>query len=120
MEKTSRIKCAVTGALAGAANGFFGAGGGMFVIPLFTRWVKLEEQKTYASSIAVILPLCIVSAVVYLVRDGVSFTDALPYLIGGIAGGFAGGKIFKKIPTKVLHRAFAVILVVGGMRGLFK
>ena len=114
------MKCAVTGALAGAANGFFGAGGGMFVIPLFTRWVKLDEQKTYASSIAVILPLCIVSAVVYLLRDGVSFMDALPYLIGGIVGGFVGGKLFKKIPTKVLHRAFAVILVVGGIRGLFK
>ena len=120
MEKTSKLKCAVTGALAGAANGFFGAGGGMFVIPLFTRWVKLDEQKTYASSIAVILPLCIVSAVVYLARDGVNFMDALPYLIGGIAGGFAGGKIFKKIPTKVLRKAFAIILVVGGARGLFK
>ena len=120
MEKSSRLKCAVTGALAGAANGFFGAGGGMFVIPLFTRWVKLDEQKTYASSIAVILPLCVVSAVVYLARDGVDLKEALPYLIGGIVGGFAGGKIFKKIPTAVLRKAFAVILVVGGVKGLFK
>ncbi len=120
MEKKSRLKCAVTGAFAGAANGFFGAGGGMFVIPLFTRWVRLDEQKTYASSIAVILPLCTVSAIVYLARGGVSFMDALPYLIGGIIGGFVGGKIFKKIPTNVLRRAFAVILIVGGVRGLFK
>ena len=120
MEKSSKLKCAVTGILAGAANGFFGAGGGMFVIPLFTRWVKLDERKTYASSIAVILPLCVVSAVVYIMRDGIDFKEALPYLIGGIVGGFAGGKIFKKIPTNVLRKAFAVILIVGGVKGLFK
>ena len=28
----------MTGALAGAANGFFGAGGGLFLVPLFTKW----------------------------------------------------------------------------------
>lgn len=120
MQKISKARCAITGIFAGAANGFFGAGGGMFVIPLFTRWVKLDERETYASSVAVILPLCIVSAVVYIVRGGVDFMDALPYLIGGVAGGFVGGKLFKKIPTNVLRRAFALLLIVGGARSVLK
>ena len=116
----SKAKCVVTGLLSGAANGFFGAGGGMFVVPLYTRWVKMDEQKAFASSVAAILPICIVSAAVYLVRDGVQFTDALPYLIGGVVGGLIGGKIFKKIPTTVLRRAFALLLIYGGVRSLFK
>ena len=118
--KVLKTKCVVTGILSGAANGFFGAGGGMFVVPLYTRWVKMDEQKAFASSVAAILPICIVSAVVYLIRDGVQFSDALPYLIGGVAGGLVGGKIFKKIPTTVLRRAFALLLIYGGIRSFFR
>ena len=40
-----KIKSAVSGALAGATNGFFGAGGGMFLIPLFTGWAKMPERR---------------------------------------------------------------------------
>jgi len=118
--KKQRIKYVVTGILSGSANGFFGAGGGMFVIPLYTRWAKMDEQKAFASSVAAILPICIVSAVVYLLRDGVQFAEAVPYLIGGVIGGFIGGKIFKKIPTAVLRRAFALLLIYGGIRSVMK
>ena len=31
-------KYALTGALAGLANGLFGSGGGLFLVPLFTGW----------------------------------------------------------------------------------
>jgi len=118
--KSQNLKYVATGILSGAANGIFGAGGGMFIIPLYTRWAKMNEQKAFASSVAAILPMCIVSAVVYLVRDGVQFADALPYLIGGVAGGFIGGRIFKKIPTGVLHKIFAALLIYGGLRSVFK
>jgi uncharacterized membrane protein YfcA len=114
----SKIKCAVTGVLAGAANGFFGAGGGMFVIPLFTRWVKLADKPAYASSVAVILPLSAVSATVYLTQGGADWAAALPYLLGGAIGGLLGGKVFRKIPVKLLRRAFAVLLILGGLRSL--
>ncbi|MDR0838788.1 MAG: sulfite exporter TauE/SafE family protein [Oscillospiraceae bacterium] len=116
--KIPKIKYIITGILAGAANGLFGAGGGMFVVPLYARWAKLDEQKAFASSVAVILPICAVSAVVYLLRGGVQLRDALPYLLGGVAGGFLGGKLFKKIPTSVLRRAFALLLIYGGYRSV--
>ena len=38
-------KYVVTGALGGLANGLFGSGGGLFLVPLMTRWSKLEERK---------------------------------------------------------------------------
>ena len=61
----SKVKRAVTGALAGAANGFFGSGGGLFLVPLFTRWLHMEQKKAFATSVAVILPLSAVSLAVY-------------------------------------------------------
>ena len=37
-------KYAVSGAAAGAANGLFGAGGGMILVPLLTRWAGLDDK----------------------------------------------------------------------------
>lgn len=113
-----KIKCAVAGALAGALNGFFGAGGGMLLVPLLIRWVKMDERKAFATSVFIILPLCAVSAAVYLLKFGIDFMQALPYLTGGLIGGFIGGRCFKNIPTALLHRVFGLLLIYGGIRSL--
>ena len=39
------VKYAVTGALSGAANGFFGAGGGLFLVPLLISWCGMEQKR---------------------------------------------------------------------------
>ena len=109
-------KSAAAGALAGAANGFFGAGGGMILVPLFIRWIKLDDKEAYASSVAVMMSLSVVSAAVYFCRQGISVPDALPYLIGGFLGGVLGGSVFKKVPTRILHVVFGVLLIYGGVR----
>ena len=64
-------KFAVTGGLAGLCNGLFGAGGGLFLVPLLTQWAGLEQRKAFATSVAVILPLSLVSAAVYWLKGGV-------------------------------------------------
>ena len=111
-------KYALSGAAAGAANGLFGAGGGMILVPLLTRWAGLEDKKAFATSISIIAPLCMVSIVVYCIQGSMDFMAALPYLIGGFFGGLIGGKIFKKVPAKLLHRALGLIIIYGGIRSL--
>ena len=111
-------KYALSGAAAGAANGLFGAGGGMILVPLLTRWAGLEDKKAFATSISIIAPLCMVSIVVYCIQGSMDFMAALPYLIGGFFGGLIGGKIFQKIPAKLLHRALGLIIIYGGIRSL--
>ena len=115
---SQKIRCAIAGLAAGLSNGFFGAGGGMLLVPIFTRLAKIDDRRTYASSIAVILPLSVVSAVVYYLKNSLDFKLAAPYLIGGLAGGFLGGLLFKRIPTAFLRRAFALLVVYGGVRFL--
>lgn len=112
------VKYGVTGALAGLANGFFGSGGGLFLVPLLTRWSKLEERKAFATSVAVILPLSAVSAVVYLWKGGIDFFEALPYLAGGFLGGALSGRIFQKVPLTLLRRAFGALILYGGVRAV--
>lgn len=114
----TRWKYSLAGGLAGVANGFFGGGGGSVFVPLLTGCCKLDQRKAFATSVAVILPLCALSAAFYLFRGGLDLAVALPYLIGGTAGGWAGGKWFKGMKLPWLKRAFGLLLIYGGVRSL--
>lgn len=107
------------GAAAGLLNGLFGAGGGMVLAPLFLLCGKLEDKEAFSSSICVILPLCLVSLTVYSLRGVLTLTGALPYLIGGLMGGILGGLFYEKVPVKVLHRLFGLVILWGGIRLLW-
>lgn len=114
----ARGRLLVTGALAGLANGFFGAGGGLFLVPLLTGWAGLEQRRAFATSVAIILPLSVVSVVIYLQKGDISVVRNLPYLIGGALGGVIAGKIFGKINMLWLRRVFGVLILYGGIRAL--
>lgn len=112
-------KSFLAGVGAGMVNGFFGGGGGMVLVPLLSRWCGLEQRKAFATSVAIILPLCALSSIIYFFRGGLDFTVALPYLAGGLIGGFVGGKIFQKLNVVWLRRLFALLLLYGGVKALF-
>ena len=70
MKKCGKLPFALAGGAAGLANGFFGGGGGSVFVPLLTRTCGLNQRQAFATSVAVILPLCVLSAAVYLFRGG--------------------------------------------------
>ena len=112
------VKYALGGAAAGLANGFFGGGGGLLLIPILTRWAGMDERRAFATSVLVILPLCVVSSVIYLLRTDLDLIQAFPYLIGGFLGGLVGGKLFRRVPVRWLRRSFALLILYGGIRSL--
>lgn len=111
-------KFAVTGALAGVANGFFGAGGGLFLVPLLCGWCNVGERRAFATSVAVILPLSALSAVVYWIHGGLDLATAWPYLPGGALGGWIAGRVLSRVKTVWLRRIFGLLLVYGGVRAV--
>ncbi len=111
-------KYAVIGGLSGLANGLFGSGGGLFLVPLLTKWLGIEQKKAFATSVAVILPLSLVSAAVYFWKGALDLTAALPYLIGGGIGGLISGRVFQKVPMTFLRRAFGLLILYGGVRAV--
>lgn len=106
----------LAGAAAGLANGLFGGGGGSILVPLLSRVCHLEQRRAFATSVAVILPLCALSALLYLLRGGLELQTALPYLLGGALGGFLGGKLFRGVKLRWLRRCFGLLLIYGGVR----
>lgn len=111
-------KYALTGTLAGLCNGLFGSGGGLFLVPLLTSWTKLPARRAFATSVAVVLPLSAVSAVVYWFRGGLDLSAAWPYLVGGAVGGWISGTIFRRAPLVWLRRAFGALILYGGVRAV--
>ena len=115
---TDKRKDQIAGAAGGAVNGLFGGGGGMVVLPLLAKWRGLEARSAFATCVAVIFPMCCVSAAVYLwqVRPGLELL--WPYLAGGVAGGVLGGMTFEKVPVRVLKIIFGLFLLYDGVRYL--
>ena len=113
-----KVKTAIAGAIAGAVNGLFGAGGGMVLVPLLTAMTDLEEDDVFPASVSIIFPICIVSLAIYSTAGPLPFGDALPYLLGGVGGGLVAGLTGNKIPVKWLHRILGVMILWGGYRYL--
>lgn len=116
MNKTP-IMLAISGGLAGIVNGLFGAGGGLILVPLLSKFGKLEEHQLFPSSVAIIFPICIISL---LTQYGLSLPmqEAWPYLLGSIPGGILAGLYGKYIPTKWLHKSLGLLLLYGGVKYL--
>ncbi len=108
----------LAGLAAGCINGLFGAGGGMVLVPLLGSLSDLKEEEIFPASIAIILPICLVSLWVTGSRGPLPWSQAMPYLFGSAAGGFLAAKWGRKIPVLWLHRILGVLILWGGVRYL--
>ena len=103
------------GAITGAVNGIFGSGGGTIAVPMLEK-ASVDSRKAHASSIAITLPLSVISAIFYAYENTFSFRDALPLIPFGIAGTFIGSHFLKKVPTAWLKQIFGIFLIISGGR----
>lgn len=113
-----KIGYILAGAAAGAVNGLLGAGGGMILVPLLTLLCKLEDDKVFPASVAIILPICLVSLSISPGLLDLPWQDAWPYLVAAAPGGILAGYLDKKIPVKWLHRGLGILIIYGGVRYL--
>ncbi len=110
-------KTSLAALCAGAVNGLLGAGGGMVLVPMLEKGGDLKSREVFPASVAIILPLCVVSLTV--TGNSLPWKEALPYLVGSVPGGILAGWLGKKVPLKWLHRGLGAIMLVGGVRYLW-
>jgi len=104
------------GGIIGIINGFFGGGGGVVGVPVLEKFLKIENKKAHATCLAVILPLSIISAGVY-VYSGIIDSKLFMFIGSGvILGGVVGSLLLKILPAKIVRIIFALLLLVGGVR----
>ena len=104
----------VTVFCAGIVNGLLGTGGGILLLLVLRRIT--EPQNAFASALACILPLSLLSAWLYWQNGTVTVSallspDTLPFLIGAI--------LLDRLKLSVIQTLFAALLLFSGWRMAF-
>lgn len=103
------------GALIGATNGMFGSGGGIVAVPMLEH-DKTEVKKAHATSIAITLPLSLISGMVYFSKGSIDIIHAIKFVPFGILGVIIGTKLLLKLSSITLKRIFGAVMIFFGIR----
>lgn len=114
--KNTNMKNRVIGFIAGIISGLFGAGGGMILVPAFSFFNKMNEKEARATSIFCILPLVIVSCIIYLKNEYINWNIGIKCAMGGIIGGIIGSLLLKKLNNQILNILFTIFLLYMSIR----
>lgn len=115
-KKTRIILLGVLALAAGVVNGFLGTGGGIVLMLALTLVPANDDtaaRDRFATVIAVILPLSLVSAVAY--GESVDLSAASPYILPGILGGVLGALLLDKLSVKLIKKLFAAMVIWAGI-----
>ena len=106
------------GVLIGTVNGTLGAGGGMLTVPVLKK-MGFEQNEAHKNAVAVILPITVISATLYVLSGRVEVASALPFVPTGLIGAVVGTKVMEKISPVVLKKVFALFMIWAGVRLFF-
>ena len=114
--KLHKLWIVFSGIFIGLINGFLGGGGGMFCVPILEKLYSLKTKEAHSTALVVMLPLSLVSSVVYLLNNNVDMFSLGLCGIGVLFGGIIGAIFLKKIKSKWIMLAFALIMLAAGVK----
>lgn len=117
--KRRKLLVAIAGAFIGIVNGIFGAGGGMLAVPALSFILGYDDKHSHATAIAVILPLCLASTVVYALRSAFDWGVIAPTVIGVVVGGMIGAMLLKRLSNDIISFLFYGLMLFAGLKMIF-
>lgn len=106
------VRLGVIGTIAGAFSGLFGIGGGTVMVPLLLLWLAYEEREATGTSLAAIVIIAGIGALLNGVFGNVDLSKGLLIGIPAVFGVVVGTELQQRLPVRVLNGLFAVLLVV--------
>lgn len=106
----------MTGFAGGVVGGLLGIGGAIVLVPLMVNFLGVKQHMAHATSLAVIIPGALVSALVYKGFGQLDLELAGLFAIGGIVGAYIGASLMPYVKPYVLKRIFAVVTLVIAIR----
>ena len=116
--KKGKVAPIFTGCLAGLINGLFGGGGGMIVVPMLISLLGFAPKEAHATAILIILPLSLVSGLIYAIFGNLNVQVAIPVSIGVLAGGVIGAFLLSKLSSKIVVIIFSIVMAAAGVKML--
>ena len=109
----------VAGVFIGFINGFLGGGGGTLLVVVLLSVLCLHQKEAHATAMLVILPISLLSALIYYLNGNVQWLPTLYVTIGVVAGGIAGAFLLNKLKGGAVKLIFALIMLIAGARMFF-
>lgn len=106
--------------VAGGLSSLLGVGGGPLKVPLMVFGMRLPFKVAAATSNLMIGVTAAASVVGYALAGHLRLGLVAPLVVGVLVGAAVGSRFFTRVPTKLLKRMFAVVLVVVGAEMLWK
>ena len=113
------IKNSLIGIFTGFVNGIFGSGGGTLLVPILNNIVKVEEHKSHATALSIIIFLTSASSVIYISKGTYDISLTLKVAVGNVIGGIIGAKLLSKVTGKFLRISFGAIMIIASIRMVF-
>ncbi len=117
-KKAKGVKLSLAGLLAGVINGLLGAGGGIIIIYALNNIVgekELDKNGAFATALCIMLPISLLSVLIYSSRGHVSMEGFGVFLIPAIIGGALGGVLLGKLKASFVKKLFAGLVIVSGV-----
>ncbi|MFV0296932.1 MAG: sulfite exporter TauE/SafE family protein [Hyphomicrobiaceae bacterium] len=105
------------GALTGTMSGFFGIGGGFLVVPGLIAATDMSLISAIGSSLVSVTAFGLTTAANYALSGFIDWRLVLLFVVGGIAGSFAGGRLAQRLSQHrtALKQIFAGVVASAGL-----
>lgn len=107
------------GACAGLLGALFGVGGGIIMVPAFVMLLGLSQKQAVATSLAVIVPIALVSTLRYTQSELVVWRLVAASAAGSMIAAYLGTDLMKSMSNLTLTRLFGAVVIVFGVKMLF-
>lgn len=95
----------------GATTGIFGVGGGFLAIPVLVIYFKISQEKASGTSLLIIALNCLTAFISHYPKWGeISWSVPITIAVGAVIVTNLASAKSHKVPTKILRRAFAILL----------
>ena len=108
---TQALLLVATGVAAGVLSGLMGVGGGIVMVPALVM-AGLSQHRAQSTSLAAIVPIAIVGALLFGLGDSVDLGAAVVLAAGSLVGARGGALLMHRLSGVVLARVFGAFLIV--------
>lgn len=109
--------------LAGFVSGIIsgmGIGGGAILIPALVFLGGVTQHAAQCTNLIYFIPTALVALGVHIKNKRVDIRSALPIILFGLIGAYAGSRLAISLNGKILGKLFGVFLLAVGINELFR
>jgi len=111
-----KLKGILIGFAGGVVGGLLGIGGAIILVPLMVNFLGVSQHMAHATSLAVIIPGALFSALVYNEFGQLDLKLAALFAVGGMGGAYIGSSLMPYVKPHILKRIFAILTLAIAIR----